>query len=716
LAIGGFFVATTAPIILPIKTPGLNDLQKLQMRMKALEDTVEKLNKDLLKTATATKATGRAAATATGNIQRMGIALRTTLGPVVAIYGAFNFLNKSLQVASDRQVNVAKLSNGLRNLGGTQADLEGLVATADRLGKATLFDQEDFTQGFALLTSFQRIGVESYERVSKAAADLATVTGQDLKSAQIQLAKALEDPAKRVTDLARSGTVFTDQQKEQIEVLQESGRLFEAQSLILSEIEKQYGSAAEAAGSAGLAGAMDTLGEVTRDFQEQLVTGTDTINVAEEAILLLADSIKKAQQELENIQAIIGLVDGLLRDASDGAYGLRDAWDAMQAAIVDSVPGLWEAIQAYKVLAGIAKQYNANRKGGRNFGDDYASQEAALFEAAGGWTPYGKKTNSKTDPPPRTTTGGGGRSSGGSSSAASKAAREAEREAERVKDTLLSRSQLIERLEKQIEIQQAVGDLEKEAKQLELEILEINQNYDNLLRNETNELIRQNTERARALELDLARQQSMQSMMNTAGGEFADWFKQQPEHAAMFNDELTETEELLKGAYEIVSGNLTSGIQGLIDGTKEWSDILSDIAGQLGQMFLQAGFSALGNGLFPGLSFDGGGYTGGGSRAGGLDGKGGQLAMLHPQETVIDHTKGRDAMGRYEGNSQTSINYSPTIQSTVINGQEYVTVDQMNQAVSQGMKTAAKQGAAGGYSRTMSSLKNNRSSRKALGL
>ena len=155
----------------------------------------------------------------------MGVAFRTTLGPVVALYGAINFLNKSLQVASQRQVNVAKLTNGLRNLGGTQADLEGLVETADRLGKSTLFDQEDFTQNFALLTSFQRIGVDSYERVTKAAADLATITGQDLKSAQIQLAKALEDPAKRVTDLARSGTVFTDQQKEQIKVLQESGQL-----------------------------------------------------------------------------------------------------------------------------------------------------------------------------------------------------------------------------------------------------------------------------------------------------------------------------------------------------------------------------------------------------------------------------------------------------------------------------------------------------------
>lgn len=41
------------------------------------------------------------------------------------------------------------------------------------------------------------------------------------------------------------------------------------------------------------------------------------------------------------------------------------------------------------------------------------------------------------------------------------------------------------------------------------------------------------------------------------------------------------------------------------------------------------------------LSFDGGGYTGMGARAGGLDGKGGFMAMLHPNETVIDHTRGQ---------------------------------------------------------------------------
>lgn len=38
-------------------------------------------------------------------------------------------------------------------------------------------------------------------------------------------------------------------------------------------------------------------------------------------------------------------------------------------------------------------------------------------------------------------------------------------------------------------------------------------------------------------------------------------------------------------------------------------------------------------------SFEGGGWTGNGSRVGGLDGKGGYLAMLHPREFVTDTTK-----------------------------------------------------------------------------
>jgi len=63
----------------------------------------------------------------------------------------------------------------------------------------------------------------------------------------------------------------------------------------------------------------------------------------------------------------------------------------------------------------------------------------------------------------------------------------------------------------------------------------------------------------------------------------------------------------------------------------------------IGSMFTPAtGF----NGAFGGdMSFAGGGFTGRGARSGGVDGKGGFPAVLHPNETVVDHTKGQQTGG-----------------------------------------------------------------------
>ena len=78
-----------------------------------------------------------------------------------------------------------------------------------------------------------------------------------------------------------------------------------------------------------------------------------------------------------------------------------------------------------------------------------------------------------------------------------------------------------------------------------------------------------------------------------------------------------------------------------------------------------AAIADIGQGLTTyGQGFSGGGYTGSGPRSGGLDGKGGFLAMLHPKETVIDHTKGQSAEGV---TVVQNINISTGVQQTVRN-------------------------------------------------
>jgi hypothetical protein len=64
------------------------------------------------------------------------------------------------------------------------------------------------------------------------------------------------------------------------------------------------------------------------------------------------------------------------------------------------------------------------------------------------------------------------------------------------------------------------------------------------------------------------------------------------------------------------------------------------------------------------LNLDGGGYTGSGPRSGGLDGKGGFMAMLHPRETVVDHTKGQGVGGDTITVNQ-NINVTTGVQQTV---------------------------------------------------
>lgn len=86
-----------------------------------------------------------------------------------------------------------------------------------------------------------------------------------------------------------------------------------------------------------------------------------------------------------------------------------------------------------------------------------------------------------------------------------------------------------------------------------------------------------------------------------------------------------------------------------------FSDIIS---GGLGALTNALGMGVTSSGYNPGASmgfstdweqfmpsFAGGGYTGTGARAGGMDGRGGFLAMLHPNETVVDHTRGQSAGG-----------------------------------------------------------------------
>jgi hypothetical protein len=86
----------------------------------------------------------------------------------------------------------------------------------------------------------------SFDRATKAAIDMAAAGFGSAESNATQLGKALQDPIKGITALNRAGITFTEDQKELIKTLVESGQILEAQDMILGEIESQVGGTAAA--------------------------------------------------------------------------------------------------------------------------------------------------------------------------------------------------------------------------------------------------------------------------------------------------------------------------------------------------------------------------------------------------------------------------------------------------------------------------------------
>jgi hypothetical protein len=154
--------------------------------------------------------------------------------------------------------------------------------------------------------------------------------------------------------------------------------------------------------------------------------------------------------------------------------------------------------------------------------------------------------------------------------------------------------------------------------------------------------------------------------------------------------ELTEAQKQQVAIADSVSGAFGDMFMNMVDGTMSAKDafraMAADIIRELYRIMvveqmvqsLRSGImgffspaSAAGTGgsvappRRPTGVFDGGGYTGSGPRSGGLDGKGGFMAMLHPRETVIDHTKGQSVGGGDTVTVNQTINVSTGVQQTV---------------------------------------------------
>ena len=185
--------------------------------------------------------------------------------PIVAM-GAASVAAADTQAKAEAKVQQAIKSTSMA----AGLSFEQLKTYASELQNETLFgDEEILNNATAQLLTFTNIAGENFKRTQAVALDLSTVLDGDLKSASIQLGKALNDPVKNLSALSRSGIQFSEEQREVINTLAKTNRLAEAQWVILDELERQYGGQAKAAAEVGT-GALKQLQNSWGDFMEQI--------------------------------------------------------------------------------------------------------------------------------------------------------------------------------------------------------------------------------------------------------------------------------------------------------------------------------------------------------------------------------------------------------------------------------------------------------------
>lgn len=261
--------------------------------------------------------------------------MATAMG-AAAVAAAAVLTRKIIDNTIAQQNAVAQLNAALKSTqnaaGLTSEELQNMAAQLQ--GVTTYGDETIITMQSVLLT-FTKIGRETFPQATAAILDMSTRLGTDLKSSAIQVGKALNDPIQGITALSRVGVSFTEDQKNLIKSLAESGRMAEAQTLILKELETEFGGSAKAARQT-LGGALESLSNTFGDLLEADDAGVNGfINAIEE--------LNKSINDPSFKEGFSTLVNGLIKIAEVGTDAIAAVGDLAKQT---STTGAW--FEAYQ--------------------------------------------------------------------------------------------------------------------------------------------------------------------------------------------------------------------------------------------------------------------------------------------------------------------------------------------------------------------------------
>jgi len=283
--------------------------------------------------------------------------LKGSLKNLATLAAAGTFFKKLIDETSAAQFAQAQLRAALKstsNVAGQSVDQ--LNAMAGALQETTVFADDAVTASQSLLLTFTKIQGDIFPRATKAIADVAQAMKGDLQGATIQVGKALNDPIHGIQALGRSGIQFSEDQKAMITSLVETNRLADAQTIILKELETQFGGSAEAAGKT-LGGAIGRLGSAFGDLFEISESASEGVVGAIEFIIKALNVLNNALTSVRQAIQLFGLNAGVLFEEIKAFLTMSG----------DEYRGYMKILKQYEeeqenIILGLAKEETATRK------------------------------------------------------------------------------------------------------------------------------------------------------------------------------------------------------------------------------------------------------------------------------------------------------------------------------------------------------------------
>lgn len=264
---------------------------------------------------------------------------------VAGATAAANFLGDAVKDAEEAEAITRTLAKTFEQMGGAGSDaFKQSADAAGELSKAIGIDDGEIAKVQTKLSTFGNVwkdpiaGADNFKRATELAFDLAAAGFGSADGNAVQLGKALNDPIKGMSALAKSGVTFTDAEKEKIKRLQESGDLLGAQEILYKAIEGQVGGAAKANVTASMK--METaLGEVKESIGGALLPAFESLSgfIVDTVAPAFQSAIAFVKENADLFKVLAVVVGALVA----GYY----AYQAV-VTVISAVTKVWTGIQA----------------------------------------------------------------------------------------------------------------------------------------------------------------------------------------------------------------------------------------------------------------------------------------------------------------------------------------------------------------------------------